>query len=467
LNGVQLPEGLSGFGQAIESRFVRSIVDIQTKTGLTDPGFEVSMIGGSRGWLQPSFSYGGQQGPVDWFITGDFLHNDIGIENPTGSSRALHDATNQFHGLADISGIVDPDTRVSLIMGAFDGRFQIPNNPGQTTLGFPVNGVTDFDSSQLKETQREQTAFSILSLQKHVDAVDLQVSLYSRYSSRRFSPDWLGDLLLNGIAQQANRTNWAYGIQSDASWRVNEFHTLRFGMVIQQKTSTATSFSQVLPVDATGTPTTDQPPGIADSSRKTGQIYGIYVQDEWRILPTVTINVGLRFDAVNEYTQERQVSPRVNVVWKPTSTTTPYAGYSRYFAPPPFELISSTTIVNFQNTTGASPGGTQNSMVRAERSNYFDIGISQVVIPGLTVGIDAYHKEANNLIDEGRYGAPIILTDVHWLTPRRGVCDDTRSTGYEHHQQPGRQTPRSPPRPAPSRPAPAPLSEPPGPAPRA
>jgi len=432
LNGVQLPEGLSVFGQAIESRFARSmtlitgalpaqyglrtagIVDIQTKTGITDPGFEVSMTAGSRNWLQPSFSYGGHQGPVDWFITGDFLHNDIGIENPTGGSRALHDTTNQFHGLAYISGIIDPNTRVSLIMGAFDGQFQIPNNPGQATLGFPVNGVTDFNSAKLNQTQREQTGFSILSLQKHVNAVDWQLSLYSRYSSLRYSPDWLGELLFNGIAQQAARTNWAYGIQSDASWRINEFHTLRFGMVIQQETGTAKSFSQVLPADASGTPTTDQPLGIADSNRKTGQIYGVYLQDEWRILPTVTINAGLRFDAVNEYTQESQVSPRVNVVWKPTSSTTVHAGYARYFTPPPFELVSSSTVANFLNTTGAPPGGTLNSTVRAERSNYFDIGISQVVIPGLTVGIDAYHKEATNLIDEGQFGAPIILTAFNY-----------------------------------------------------
>ena len=56
LNGVELPEGLSVFGQAIESRFANSmtlitgalpaqygfqtagVVDIQTKTGTTNPG---------------------------------------------------------------------------------------------------------------------------------------------------------------------------------------------------------------------------------------------------------------------------------------------------------------------------------------------------------------------------------------------------------------------------------------------
>ena len=53
---------------------------------------------------------------------------------------------------------------------------------------------------------------------------------------------------------------------------------------------------------------------------------------------------------------------------------------------------------------------TQDDPVKAERSHYFDVGISQVVIPGLTVGADAFYKISKNLIDEGQFGAPIILT---------------------------------------------------------
>src|ERR1700733_411282 len=139
INGVELPEGLSVFGQALESRFANSIslitgalpaqygfqtagvVDIQTKTGTTNPGAAISMYGGSWGWLQPSFEEGGRSGPVDWYVTGDFLHSNRGIENPTSSYGAIHDTTNQFHGLAYVSGIIDPDTRISMILGGFEG----------------------------------------------------------------------------------------------------------------------------------------------------------------------------------------------------------------------------------------------------------------------------------------------------------------------------------------------------------
>jgi outer membrane receptor protein involved in Fe transport len=447
LNGVELPEGLSVFGQAIEARFANSlslitgalpaqygfqtagVVDIQTKSGTTNPGLTMSMYGGSFGWAQPSFEYGGRSGPYDWFITGDFLRNGRGIENPSASYNALHDTTNQVHGLAYLSAIVDPDTRLSLILGAFDGQFQIPDNPGQQTLGFAVNGVSGFNSASLNETQREDNDFAILSVQKHVNDVDLQVSGYMRYSSVRFSPDWLGDLLFTGIAQQANRSDAAYGVQTDGSWRIDDQHTLRVGFQVQQAITAGKTFSQVLAVDASGAPTTDTPLGIANSFNKTGGLYGFYVQDEWRLRNDLTLNIGLRFDGVAEFTDETQLSPRANLVWKPTATTTLHIGYARYFAPPPFELVSSAAITEFVGTT-AAPEVTQNDPVKAERSNYYDIGISQVVIPGLTAGIDAYYKVSNNLIDEGQFGAPVVLAAFNYA---HGVQQGIELTAsYDH-----------------------------------
>jgi outer membrane receptor protein involved in Fe transport len=447
LNGVELPEGISVFGQALESRFAHTmslitgalpaqygfqtagVVDIETKTGINSPGLTLSMYGGQRDWLQPSFEEGGHYGPVDWFITGDYLHNDIGIENPTGSLNPIHDTTNQFHGLAYTSVIIDPNTRISLIAGGFNGLFEIPNNPGQQTLGLTVNGISNFNSSQLNETQREITDFGILSLQKHIGTIDFQISAFTRYSWLRFSPDWIGDLLFNGVAQQASREDLAGGVQGDGSWRINDQHTLRAGFLVQTESVASGTLSQVLPVDAAGVQTSDQPLTIAGSNRANGGLYGVYVQDEWRVLPKVTLNYGLRFDAVDQFTSATQASPRVNLVWKPTATTTFTAGYARYFVPPAFELVAPNTVLEFVGTTGA-PSVTKDDPVQVERSNYFDIAVNQVLLPGLTVGIDAYYKQAHNLIDEGQFGAPIILTAFNY---KYGKVDGVIFTAsYDH-----------------------------------
>jgi outer membrane cobalamin receptor len=92
-------------------------------------------------------------------------------------------------------------------------------------------------------------------------------------------------------------------------------------------------------------------------------------------------------------------------------------------------LVGNSTLAQLAGTTGA-PAGTQNDPVRAERSNYFDVGISQVVIPGLTLGVDAYYKQSHNLIDEGQFGAPIILTAFNYA---EGMQEGVELTGsYDH-----------------------------------
>jgi outer membrane receptor protein involved in Fe transport len=360
-------------------------------------------------------------------LTGDYLGNDRGIENPAATFNAIHDSTQQFHGFAYMSGLIDPDTRVSVIGGAFDGRFQIPNNPGQSpSLGLKVLGATSFNSNLLNEVQHEATQFGLLSLQIHIGDIDLQISAFVRNSILSFSPDVVGDLLFNGVTPFARRSDLAEGVQADASWRINDSHTLRGGFLGQVESTAFDTNSLVLPVDEAGAQTSNVPVGIVDNGARTGGLYGVYLQDEWRILPALTLNYGLRFDGVNEFTHENQVSPRVNVVWKATETTTVHAGYSRYFVPPPFELVSPTTIALFNNTT-AAPSVQQDDTVKAERSHYFDLGISQVIVPSLTVGLDGYYKLATNLIDEGQFGAPIILTAFNYAKGRVGGVEFTLS----------------------------------------
>src|SRR6185437_10658725 len=109
-----------------------------------------------------------------------------------------------------------------------------------------------------------------LSLQHSAGALSWQTSFIARYSSLNFSPDPdLGDLLFNGISQQAYKRDVAYGLQSDAAYRVGEAHTLRGGVYFQTDRLTSNTTSQVLPTDAMGNPTTDVPLGVVDDSRQT------------------------------------------------------------------------------------------------------------------------------------------------------------------------------------------------------
>jgi outer membrane receptor protein involved in Fe transport len=432
LDGVQLPEGLSLFNNALATQYARKmslitgalpaqygfrtagVVDITLKSGTTDPGAEASMTLGTYDWRQPSLSYGGRSGKIDYFVTGQFRHNAIGIENPTSSAWPIHDTTDQWHALGKVTGIIDEQTRVSFIAGGSKARFQIPNNPGQPPA-FTVAGATDLDSALLDQRQFESNYFGILSLQKHTEALDWQLAGFARYSNLTYTPDPFGDLMFNGIAPWARRANFATGVQGDGSWKGSADHTVRGGFLVQRERSTDLSDAQVLPVDDTGAPTQDQPMGITTGADNVGWMYGFYLQDEWKILPSVTVNYGLRFDQYDGIVSENQLSPRINVVWQANDWLTVHAGYSRYFTPPPLAQVNNGAIAATLGTT-AAPALTQNDPVRAERAHYFDAGFEVQPIDGLKLGFDAYYKSATNLLDEGQFGAPVILTSFNYAS---------------------------------------------------
>ncbi|SDD99672.1 TonB-dependent receptor domain-containing protein [Belnapia rosea] len=72
-----------------------------------------------------------------------------------------------------------------------------------------------------------------------------------------------------------------------------------------------------------------------------------------RITPRLMLNFGVRWDQVAQSVTAGQVSPRVNIVWKPSDTTTFHAGYARTFTPPQFELVQAGSIARYEGTTAA------------------------------------------------------------------------------------------------------------------
>ncbi len=95
-----------------------------------------------------------------------------------------------------------------------------------------------------------------------------------------------------------------------------------------------------------------------------------------------------------------------------------HAGYSRYFTPPPIELVAAPSVALFNNTTAAAPGSASTTP-KAERADYYDIGFSQIVFSGFTFGLDGFDKQSRNMIDEGQFGAPIVLTPFNYQSGRQ------------------------------------------------
>jgi outer membrane receptor for ferrienterochelin and colicins len=434
INGTILPEGIAVFGQTLSPRLIdhfalltgalpaqyglrtAGIMDITTKTGFQNGG-QLSIYGGSHDWIEPSFEYGGSSGGTNYFVSGDFRHNDIGIEGVDGSRDPLHDKTNQGTGFGYVDHILDADDRVSLLGGYSDQTFQIPDPRGlHPDLGFSVDGQSDYLSNDLDERQHERTAFSQASFLHHGADLTLQASLSARYSSLVYTPDVLGELLFNGQAQAATKHDFAVGTQIEAAYRLGSAHTLRGGIIISRDRSTSDTDTHVFPVDGAGVQM-GEPLVIHEADAATEWTYSAYLQDEWKLARTVTFNFGGRFDRYTAYRTQQQFSPRANLVWDAAAGTTVHLGYARYFSPPPFENVA-TTSVALLNGTSAAPPGTENVTPLAEKQNYFDLGVEQKLGAAVTLSLDGYYRRSRDLIDEGQFGAPIILQPFNYA---RGI----------------------------------------------
>ena len=481
INGILLPDGVSGFGSIFDTNFIGSVslvtgalpaefglrttgvIDLTTRKDIFNNTGSINYYFGSRERIQPSFEYGGTFGAncpsastglptkasassssscfggVQYFFTGSYLQTNEGIENSMPFLNPIHDFSRQERGFAYLSTFIDPYTRLSLIAGTYNANFQIPNVtnappfPGITS----AFGVSSFDSSKLNERQNEQTQYGVLALQRSVNGFDGQLSYFTRYNNLHFIPDPIGDLFLNGVASDVSRQSYTNGFQGDASYVINAAHTLRAGFTVSAEQIWVDNTSWVEPTPG-GTPV-DTPFPITDDVHKVGWLAGVYVQDEWKITDKLTMNAGLRFDQMWQFVDANQLSPRLGFTYKPFEGTTFHAGYARYFTPP---VLVEAAPVNFNlaNNTTAAVSNPIGSPLLPERSHYFDAGVDQKIVFGCTtsglkdcttldLGIDAYYKIAKDLIDNGQFGQALILSGFNYA---KGVSQGVEFSAKYH-----------------------------------
>ncbi|PYJ16528.1 MAG: TonB-dependent receptor, partial [Verrucomicrobia bacterium] len=252
IDDVLLPESIPGFGQELETRIADSVslitgalpaqfgfrntgvVDIHTKNGALFQQGEASLYVGSFDTIKESLEYGGVLEKLSLFVTESYLHDGIGIENPTRSSDPIHDDTDQYKVFGYLSYIFDPTSRLTLLFSGNHSDFQIPNTPGLTPA-FTLGTKSTFDSAKLDENQTEDSAYEILTYQKHVGDFSFQASVFNRYSAVLFRPDDVGDLIFNGVASRVDRSILSNGIEFDSSYKLNDQHTIRAGFIFTEQ----------------------------------------------------------------------------------------------------------------------------------------------------------------------------------------------------------------------------------------
>jgi outer membrane receptor protein involved in Fe transport len=282
------------------------------------------------------------------------------------------------------------------------GDFQIPNTPG-IPVAYTLPNMSTFNSTDLNETQIEQYHYGILSYKKEIGDFNLQSSLISSYAQTLYRPDWIGDLMINGLASEQNRSLIENTWTTDMSYQINENHTLKGGTYLTSQIESAASTTTAFQTDSSGTVLSDVPITIDDGQNKDGYLYGFYLEDQWQAIDRLTVNYGFRFDQVDEFVTENQVSPRVNLVYQATPATALFVGYSRFFVPAQLEYLPPSSLQKYSETTAGS-SVTTDDKPKAERSNYYDTGVTHQVNKDWKIGLEGYYKSVRNFADEAQVG---------------------------------------------------------------
>jgi len=427
INGVQLPDGLSGFANYLDTGIIggvrlldgalpaqyglrtAGVVDITTRSEYSPRGL-ASLYLGTEGTLSPGLEYGGQAGPTQYFLAGHYLRSDEGLENAMPTVHPLHDSTEQGRAFGYQSTLLGASTRITSLAGLSLSRFQIPDYSGEAPLG--NYGSSTFPSSRLNENQEEQYAFAVVALQTAGEHHDTQLSLSSRYATVHFLPDPYGDLVFNDVASDVSRQSLLLGSQLDWAYHAAECSTVRAGYGVTSEGTRVDNRATVLPTESNGS-VLATPVTLDDLRARTGWMVGGYVEDEVRMTNHLALNVGLRYDWVHQFVTASQLSPRAVLLYQPFPGTTLHGGYSRYFTPPLQAEATPANLALFRNTT-LQPAVSADSPVGPERSHYFDVGAGTQPLAGLQFAANVYYKRTSDMIDDGQFGEAVVLSQLNY-----------------------------------------------------
>jgi outer membrane cobalamin receptor len=429
INNVILPEGIADLGEQLSPRLaekielmtgalpaqyglqVGGVVNITTKNGLYGEGSQFEIYGGGHGQIEPALEFAGASGNTSYFATGSYLHDAVGLASPDGSAQPKHDSTDQFEGLAFIDHVIDDASRVSMVAGLSDERFEIPEEAGldldDAQAASPANPV---NGGRL----HQQNYYGTLSYLRSSGEGTLQLSVFGSGSHKTLRPGASTGLFQTGLGGDSADSGWLLGLQAEGAFVLGERHRLRAGGVASLNRLHSQLDAVVLPPGEGPV----FPVGVTSIDGVRRDNASLFVQDEWKPTASLTFNFGARFDAISGFVSGTSFGPRGSVVWSAPSGLTLHAGYARYLVAP--SLFPTGHADALAGTSALPPGG-PGAPLRLEGDDYYDVG-GQQKIGSFTLGVDAYWREAGNFLSELQEGSPLLAKPFNYRKARiRGI----------------------------------------------
>ena len=347
INNVIVPEAISDPADHLSARLAQS-TRVMTGTLPAQFGFvpagvvSVTTKNGLYAHGGEAELYGGTDGyfepALEW--AGSALNTSL-----FGSVNLEGDRTD----VADLPGNISNDKRRELGGLAFADHILGPNDRVSLILGGDLERHHFGPTSLPREEQQTADGYAVGTYQHSADNMTVQGSLFLGTGADRAT-----------FVERAREHRTTFGTQIDASYNAGSSHVLKAGLLASHSDSHELGGGGI---------------GFSDNRNA----LGVYAQDEWKLSSALTFNPGIRLDWLGGHSSSAAVEPRVSFVWTLSEGLTAHAGYARYASTAPL---------------GEDEGAT----LPDERDDYFDAGF-QYRVGVLTIGADAYLRNARNFID--------------------------------------------------------------------
>jgi outer membrane cobalamin receptor len=451
IDGVQLPDSPSNtFGQAFTPRNIdhmevitggipaeygerlASVVNIVTKSGAEKAGGEATFGYGTYKTLAPQITYGGssKDGKIHYFLSGAYNSTDRGLDTPQpvslndqkhGGTDAVHDKANGDNEFAKVDYLASDTDKLSAILFNARSFYQVPTFPKvfvatdsifQPGNADPFGNNTDpasgpslnFVPFDTDDWQRERNFYAQV-VWKHTfsERSFFQLAPYYKYSSIFVHNDLFSDLAtsssgaLANVISNAGPSSFAedkrannYGLKGDYTLRLDDRNLAKAGFQVQSSRSEGSILVQT---DLASAASIDKAP-------TKGAFESVYVQDDFTILKSLTLNAGLRFDATqftfaDQSPSDSSLQPRIGLSYLATETTKLHAFYGKLFQPAPVENLRDTFV-----NTGA--GQLKPYDIKAEKDDYYEVGLAQQLGNDHLLTLNGYYKDATNMLDDAQ-----------------------------------------------------------------
>jgi hypothetical protein len=371
------------------------IFNVVPRTGFEREN-EAELVVNVGNWHQTNdqLNFGGHTKRFAYYASVNGNRSDYGLQTPIG--QAFHDAENGYGGFG--SFIFNPDSKnqFRLVASLRQDYYQIPYDPDPNSIGnqqLAMGGASP--SYALRDGEHERDGYVAFSwVHTFNPSALLTVSPFYHYNSA----DYQGgpnDYPVSSTNNQAANYGGLQAALNESFWK-NDLQVGAYGFAQRQ----SDFFNNVFTDGSQNFP--------ASSTRLTGGLASVFLDDKFKVTSWLTLIAGLRQTHFTAGVVENATDPRFGVALRvPRMNWVLRAFYGDFYQAPPLVTATGSLLglANSQNFTFAPLHG--------ERDHEWQFG---VMIPyhGWVLDADTYQTRATNWLDHNNIGESNLFWPITW-----------------------------------------------------